>query len=345
MAQPILALAAREAHGKLEPFTYDPGELGPEQIEVEVEYCGVCHSDVSMLNNEWGITQYPFVPGHEAMGRVVAVGSNVRGLPDQVGSPIGKRVGVGWFSGSCLHCRQCMSGNQNLCAGAESTIVGRHGGFATRVRVNWEWALPLPDGLDGKSAGPLFCGGITVFNPIVEMGVQPTDRVGVIGIGGLGHMAVQFLRHWGCEVYAFSSNPAKTEEILKLGAHHVVNSREANEMAHLAGKLDFILSTVNVDLDWNAYFTALAPKGRFHFVGVLPNPVAVPAFPFILGQKSVSGSPLGSPSTVLDMMDFCVRHGIAPMIETFKMSEANEALAHLEAGKARYRLVLENDLK
>ncbi len=297
------------------------------------------------MNNDWGMTAYPFVPGHEAVGRVVAAGSAVPGVANQPGSPIGKRVGVGWYSGSCMVCSQCLSGNHNLCATAEGTIIGRHGGFAKRLRANWEWAIPLPDGLDSDAAGPLFCGGLTVFNPIVEMGVKPTDRVGVIGIGGLGHIALQFLKAWGCEVYAFSSNPAKSEEILKMGAHHVVNSREPAAMKHLTGKLNFILCTVNADLDWNSYFAALAPKGRFHFVGVIPNPIAVPAFPFIAGEKSVSASPLGSPSTLIEMLDFCVRHGIKPVTEVFPMSRANEAIAHLEAGKARYRVVLRNDLK
>ena len=157
-------------------------------------------------------------------------------------------------------------------------------------------------------------------------------------------MALQFLRHWGCEVYAFSSNPAKSDEIRKFGAHHVVNSRDAADMAHLNGKLNFILSTVAVDLDWNGYFSTLAPKGRFHFVGVIPNPVPVPVFPFILGQKSVGASPLGSPATLVNMLDFCVRHDIKPMVEVFKMSDANAAFEHLESGKARYRVVLENDL-
>jgi len=345
MTQNILALAAREPGGKLEPFAFDPGELGPEQIEIEVDYCGICHSDLSMRNNDFGLTQYPFVPGHEAVGRVVAAGSAVPGIANQLGSPIGKRVGVGWFSGSCMACSQCLSGNHNLCATAEQTIVKRYGAFATRLRANWEWAVPLPEKLDYKSAGPLFCGGLTVFNPMVEMGVKPTDRVGVIGIGGLGHLALQFLRNWGCEVYAFSSNPAKTEEILKLGAHHVVNSRKPEEMQHLRGSLNFILSTVNADLDWQAYFAALAPKGHLHLVGIFPNPVPVSSFTLIGGQKSLGGTPLGSPATLVNMLEFCARHDIKPVTEVFGMSEANKAFEHLEAGKARYRIVLGNDLK
>lgn len=345
MANTISALAVQEPKGQLKPFSYEPGELGPQQIEIAVEYCGVCHSDVSFVDNEWGMTNYPLVPGHEVVGRVVAAGPAVRGLPNQLGDPVGKRVGLGWYSGSCTGCSVCLSGNQNLCGTAEQTIVGRHGGFATRVRCDWHWAVPLPEKVDASKAGPLFCGGVTVFNPLVENDVRPTDRVGVIGIGGLGHMALQFLNKWGCEVYAFSSSPSKRDEILQMGAHHVVNTKEGGEVAKLNGKLNLLLSTVNVNLDWPAMLNTLAPKGRLHVVGIVPEPLALPAFPMIQGQKSVSGTPLGSPATTALMLDFCARHGIAPITETFPMSQANEALEHLKAGKARYRLVLQNDLQ
>lgn len=344
MAQTIHALAAHEPHGRLVPFEYDPGELGPEQVEVEITDCGVCHSDLSMLNNEWQMTKYPFVPGHEIVGRVTAAGEGVRGLPNRPGNPVGATVGVGWYTRSCMACSACLSGNHNLCATAEQTIVGRYGGFANRIRCDWEWAIPIPEAVDRAKAGPLFCGGITVFNPIVQNNVQPTDRVGVIGIGGLGHLALQFLNAWGCEVYAFSSNPAKREEILRMGAHHVVDSRNANELRQMKGGLEFLLSTVNANLDWGAMLDVLAPKGHLHLVGVVPDPIPVAAFALIGSQKSVSGTPLGSPATIAKMLDFCARHDIAPVTENFKMSEANEAMEHLEAGKARYRIVLQQDL-
>jgi uncharacterized zinc-type alcohol dehydrogenase-like protein len=236
-----------------------------------------------------------------------------------------------------------MGGDHNLCPTAEQTIVGRHGGFAERVRCHWGWATPLPEALDASKVGPLFCGGITVFNPIVQCSVLPTDRVGVIGLGGLGHLALQFLNKWGCEVTAFSSNPSKAEEIRRLGAHEIVNSRDPAEIAKVAGKFDFIISTVNVPLDWNSYLNALAPKGRLHFVGAVLEPVPVPAFTLIGAQRSISGSPLGSPETTRTMLDFCARHEIAPVTELFPMSRVNEALDRLRAGKARYRIVLQAD--
>jgi len=326
--------ALTEGGKPLIPHEFDAGELRPEQVQLKVESCGVCHSDLSMVDNEWGMTRYPLVPGHEVVGIVEALGEQAKGLS------IGDRVGLGWFSGSCLSCQPCLSGRQHLCSKGEQTIVGRHGGFADRVRANWEWAIPLPEKLDPATAGPLFCGGITVFAPITDFNIKPTDRVGVIGIGGLGHMALQFLNKWGCEVTAFSSSPSKADEARALGAHHVVGTRDQAALKKLAGSLDFILVTANVALDWDLFIQALAPDGRLHFVGAVLEPVPVSAFSLIGGRKSISGSPLGSPATVTKMLDFCARHSIAPVTETFPMTEVNEALDHLRAGKARHRIIL-----
>ncbi len=333
----IQAYAAHEAKGKLAPFEYDPGELGTNQVEIDVIACGICHSDLSILNNEWQLSSYPLIPGHEVVGTIAQVGGHVNHLR------VGDVVGLGWLSGSCMTCNHCMSGDHNLCGSVEQTIIGRHGGFANKVRCKAEWAIPLPPEMDIKKAGPLFCGGITVFNPIVQFDVRPTDRVGVIGIGGLGHLALQFLNKWGCEVTAFSSSDSKQDAIQAMGAHHVINSRDKVQLERVAGSLDFILSTVNVSLDWAMYLNALAPRGRLHTVGAVLAPIPVPAFSLIPAQKSVSGSPLGSPETIRKMLAFCARHNIEAVTEHFPMSQVNEALAHLEAGKARYRIVLEND--
>ena len=335
----IKAYAATSPGAALTPFEFDPGPLGDEQVEIAVDYCGLCHSDLSMLQNQWGMTQFPLVPGHEISGRVVAVGADAKKVK------VGDRVGVGWFSGSCMSCHDCLSGDQNLCEGNESVIVGRHGGFADRVRAHWAWAVPIPEGVDPAKAGPLFCGGITVFNPIVQCGVQPTDRVGVVGVGGLGHLAIQFLNKWGCEVFAFTSSEDKKAELLNMGAHHVVNSRDPEQLKPLARSLDFIMVTANVPLDWNAYIDTLSPRGRLHFVGAVLEPLNIGVFPLLLGQRSVSASPLGSPATTAQMLDFCARHSIAPITESFPMSKVNDALARLESGKTRYRIVLKNDFQ
>jgi alcohol/geraniol dehydrogenase (NADP+) len=338
MSATIKAYAALAPGKPLQPFDYEPGPLPDEQVEIQVSHCGICHSDLSMLNNEWGHSVYPLVAGHEIVGTIVAAGSQVKTVK------LGDRVGMGWFAGSCLACPQCLRGDHNLCSHAEQTIVSRHGGFAERVRCHWVWATPLPKQLDPVKAGPLFCGGITVFNPIVQLGIQPTDRVGVIGIGGLGHMALQFLNKWGCDVYAITSSDSKRDEAFRMGARHAVNSRDSAQLQKLAGSLDFILSTVNVTMDWPAIIGALAPKGRLHLVGAVLEPIPVAAFSLIGGQKSISGSPLGSPATVATMLEFCARHDIAPWIETFPLSRVNEALERLRSGKARYRIVLENDI-
>ena len=291
---------------------------------------------MSMMNNDWGMTQYPIVPGHEIIGEIVAVGNAVKNLK------VGDKVGLGWMSSSCMSCSQCMSGDHNLCANSEGTIIGRHGGFAEYVRSHWSWAIPIPEGIDLSKAGPLLCGGITVFSPIFLSNLKPTDSVGVIGIGGLGHLAIKFLKHWGCDVIAFSSNPSKKDEILSMGANKVINSKDSEELKSVSGKLKFILNTTNVSLDWDSYLTALSPKGKLHTVGAVLEPMEIPAFSLIMGDKSVGGSPIGSPEIIRIMLDFCNRHNIYPNVEEFPMEEVNEAIEHLEQGKARYRIVLKN---
>ena len=328
--------AAIEQNAKLTPYSYVLGEIGPEQVDIKVSYCGICHSDISMINNEWGMTQYPIVPGHEIVGEVLAAGNAVKNVK------VGDKVGLGWMSGSCMSCEQCMDGEHHLCSQGESTIVGRNGGFADKVRGHWSWAIPLPDAIDMAKAGPLLCGGITVFSPIILAGVKPTDKVGVIGIGGLGHLAIKFLKHWGCEVIAFSSNPNKKKDILNMGASQVINSTSPEELESITGKLNFILNTTNVSLDWNSYLTALAPKGKFHTVGLVLEPMAIPSISLIMGEKTVGGSPIGSPALTKTMLDFCVRHNIYPDVEEFPMAKVNEAIEHLAEGKARFRVVLKN---
>ena len=312
------------------------GPLKADEVEVKVDFCGLCHSDYSMWTNEWGFTAYPFVGGHEAVGTVSAIGELVEHLK------VGQKVGVGWVSRSNLNSPESLSGDHNLSAGNEMTIVGRYGGFADTVRCQSVWAIPMPDSLDIKSAGPLFCGGITVFNPMVQFDLKPTDKVAVIGIGGLGHLAIQFLNKWGCEVTAFTSSPDKSDEAKEFGAHHTVSSRDSEEWKSLRGKFDFVISTVAVDMDWKAMTATLAPKGRLHFVGVVPSELGLRVGDLMSQQRSISSSPVGAPQVIATMLEFCARHDIRPQIEVFPMSKINEAMTHLEDGKARYRIVLEN---
>jgi uncharacterized zinc-type alcohol dehydrogenase-like protein len=316
--------------------TIDLGPLGADDVEVAVEHCGLCHSDLSVFSNEWGNAQFPAVLGHEVIGRVTAVGANTKGIT------VGQRVGVGWFSGSDMCCRQCLSGNHHLCPNGQATIIGHRGGFASHVRAHWAWTIALPDNLNLADAGPLLCGGITVFNPLA-MHAKPTDRVGIIGIGGLGHMAVKFAAAYGCDVTAFTSSESKFDEARGFGANHVVSSRDSTTIKKLAGSFDMLISTVNVTLDWDAMIGALAPDGRLHVVGAVLEPIPVAAFALIGAQRTVSGSPTGSPVAIATMLDFAARHNIAPQNEHFPMSKINDAFARLESGKARYRIVLDAD--
>jgi uncharacterized zinc-type alcohol dehydrogenase-like protein len=290
-----------------------------------------------MLENAWGMTEYPFVPGHEVAGRVSAVGPQVT----HVG--VGDRVGLGWHAGYCMTCAQCLDGHHNMCPQAAATIVGRHGGFADTVRAQGASVIRLPEGVESGDAGPLFCGGITVFNPLRQFDIPPTAQVGVIGIGGLGHLALQFLRAWGCRVTAFTSSASKRDQALQLGAHDTLNSRDPDAIAGAAGRFDLLMSTVNVQLDWSGYLTTLKPRGRMHFLGVQTEPITLDTMPMLFGQLSVSASPVGSPATIVRMLRFCADHAIKPVTEHFPMSKVNEALDHLRAGKARYRVVLDRE--
>jgi len=330
------AWVAKTAKQPMVLETVDLGPLGAEEIEVAVEHCGLCHSDLSVFNNDWGISQYPAILGHEVVGRVVAVGTNAKALK------VGQRVGIGWYASSCMHCHQCMSGSHHLCAQVQPTIVGHRGGFATHIRSHWAWAFPLPEQLSPAEAGPLLCGGITVFSPLA-MYAKPTDRVGIIGIGGLGHMAVKFAAAYGCDVTAFTSSESKFDEARSFGANHVISSKDSAAITKLAGSFDLLISTVNVNLDWDAIIGTLAPNGRLNVVGAVVEPIPVSAFSLILQQRSVSGSPTGSPVAIETMLDFAARHNVAPQTEHFPMSHINEAFARLESGKARYRIVLDED--
>jgi alcohol/geraniol dehydrogenase (NADP+) len=333
----INAYAAFTAGSELEAFEYDAGVLANDDVEIQVEHCGICHSDLSMINNEWGLSQYPLVPGHEVIGTVGAIGAAVNHIA------VGQRVGLGWHSSYCFSCGSCHSQDHNLCASAQGTIIGRHGGFADKVRANSQSVVILPEGIAPESAGPLFCGGVTVFNPIVQFDIKPMDKVAVIGIGGLGHLALQFLRAWGCEVTAFTSSESKRDEALSLGAHHVVDSRDKSALKAAMGSFDLILSTVNVKLNWNYYLEALKPKGRLHFVGATLEPLDVSVFSLISAQRSISGSPVGSPATIKMMLDFIVKHQISPAIEHFSFADVNQAIQHVADGKARYRVVLSHN--
>lgn len=333
----VQGYAAQAAGESLQPFAFDPGPLSPEEVDVQVTHCGICHTDVAVVDNEWGFSQYPAVPGHEIVGTVAAVGSNVHRLK------VGQRVGVGALCGSCMECEWCEAGRQHVCAKIpKGTVMGGHkGGFATHVRVdNWQFAFPIPDAIASEHAGPLMCAGTTVFTPLLRYGVRPTDRVAVVGIGGLGHLAVQFLAKLGCEVTAISSTHDKDEMARSFGATDFIATRGTDELSKAARRFDFILCTVTADLPWDLYMAALRPGGKLCMVGIPDKPIAFSPWSVIAGEKAVVGGQPGSVDETQQMLEFAARHGVKPVIETFPMAEANRALDHTRQGKARFRAVL-----
>ena len=335
MAQ-IQGLAAHAAGAELLPFRYEPKELGQQDVEIAISHCGICHSDLHLISNDWGISQYPFIPGHEIIGTVSAVGVGVHSLK------VGERVGLGWQSNSCGECEWCTRGMENLCLTAEATCVHRHGGYASRVQANARFVIPIPEALASENTAPLLCAGITVYNPLRSHNINPSSRVGVVGIGGLGHIAIQFARVFGAEVTAFSTSAAKEQEARALGAHHFVNTRETRAIKEVAGSMDFILSTINADQDWGVYIQVLRPTGTLCLVGIPPSPIAIQAFPLISGVRSITGNPTGSPHRIREMLDVVARHGVKAQVESFPMAKANEAIEKVKKNKVRYRAVLAN---
>ena len=331
----INAYAALQAGQPLQPYRFVPKELGPNDVEIAISHCGICHSDLHLTNNDFGISSYPLVPGHEIVGRVAQRGSRARALE------IGQRVGVGWWAGACFACDQCESGHDNSCRNATPTCVGREGGYATHVRVDERLAFPIPDALPSEAAAPLFCAGITVFAPLLQH-ARAVSRVGVIGIGGLGHLALQYARAFGCHVTAFSGSAGKANEAKRFGAHEFVSTSSPGALKTHAGTCDFLLATVSADIAWKDYLSVLRPGGTLAVLGVPPHDVQFAPLPLILGRQSIVMSPVGSRAEIKAMLEFSARHRIVPQVEVFPMREVNGVYGRLASNELRYRAVLAN---
>lgn len=332
----IQGFGVHAAGAELLPLKYDPGDLRPHDVEVRITHCGVCRSDLHLIDNDWALSRYPFIPGHEIVGTVTLTGDSVRHLAP------GDRVGIGWQADSCGQCEWCLGGRHNLCPNAQPTCIGRHGGYAEAIRVNAGFAVKIPPALDSLSAAPLLCAGITVYEPLRAAGINPSSRVAVLGIGGLGHLALQFARAFGAEVTAFSTATAKEKEALDLGAHRFVHSRETKAIKALDGSQDLILSTIGAAQEWSDFLTALRPRGTLCLLGLPPRPVSIPAFPLIAGARSVVGSSTGSPARIAEMLDVAARHRIAARTEPFPMADVNQAITRLRRDHIRFRAVLAN---
>jgi uncharacterized zinc-type alcohol dehydrogenase-like protein len=290
-----------------------------------------------VIDNDWG-AQVPVVAGHEVAGTVTAVGS----LVDTNRLPVGQRVVVGGVAGSCMSCRYCMTGRQQLCADRDSTAFrGDRGGFASSVRASdWRFAYPLPEEIESLHAGPLLCGGVTVYAPFIRHNIKPTDHIGIVGIGGLGHLAIQFARAWGCEVTAISTSPDKRNDALELGADHFIATRGTREMVEAANSFDFIISTVSADIPWDEYLAALRPQGTLIMVGVPQSAVKISALSLVFSEKQIAGGLVASPGETVQMLDFAARTGVRPQVEAFSMSDINQAIGRVRSGDVRYRAVV-----
>jgi uncharacterized zinc-type alcohol dehydrogenase-like protein len=332
----IRGLAAHAAGAQLLSYKYSVDDLGPHEVEVKISHCGVCHSDLHLIDNDWGLSRYPFIPGHEIVGTVTGVGSEV------TDRKTGQRVGIGWQADSCGVCEWCRQGDEHLCAKSQPTCVGRNGGYADSIRVNSRFAIPVPEALESENVAPLLCGGVTVYSPLRNLLARPASRVGVIGIGGLGHMGLQFARAFGCEVTAFSTSQDKEKEARELGAHHFVNTRDNGGLKKAAGSLDLILSTVSADQDFQSFIAALRPKGTLVILGASPSPLQIAGFSLIAGQKAIAGSPSGSPRDLYEMLDVAARHNVKAITERFAMKDANKAVERVKKNQVRYRAVLAN---
>jgi uncharacterized zinc-type alcohol dehydrogenase-like protein len=338
------AFAASSATSPLAPLTIERRDVGPTDVAIEIAYCGVCHTDLHQARNEWHVTTYPCVPGHEIVGRVSKVGSAVTKLS------VGDLAGVGCMIGSCRECASCTSGLEQYCTkgpvytyGSEDKISGgqTYGGYSSSVVVDEAFALRIPNNLDPAAVAPLLCAGITTYSPLRHWKVSPGQKVGVVGVGGLGHLGIRFARAFGAHVVAFTTSQRKVEDALRLGAHEVVVSTDAAQMQKHAGSFAFILDCVSGEHDVNAYLSLLQLDGTLTLVGVPEKPLPIAAFSVIMGRRSFSGSGMGGIAETQEMLDFCSTHGIVSDIEMIRMAQINDAYERLVRGDVRYRFVID----
>lgn len=313
-------------------------------MEMEILYCGVCHSDLHQARNEWKNTLYPCVPGHEIVGRITRVG------PDATKFKVGDLTAVGCMVDSCRTCPNCLAGQEQYCLsyptftynGADKHLGGHTlGGYSSSVTVDESFVLRVPEGLDLAATAPLLCAGITTYSPLRHWKVGPGQKVGVVGLGGLGHMGVKFARAFGAHVVLFTTSPNKVEDGLRLGAHEVVVSKDANAMSKHNGTFDFILDAVSAQHDINAYLSLLKLDGTLTLVGAPEEPLPVNAFNLLLPRRNFSGSAIGGIAETQEMLDFCAKHKIVSDIELIPMQKINEAWDRLLKQDVRYRFVID----
>ncbi len=339
-----IGYAAEAAQAPLAPFSFERREPESTDVQIEILYCGVCHSDIHQARNEWQNTLYPCVPGHEIIGRVTAVGSDVQRFKP------GDLAGVGCMVDSCRTCPNCREGLEQYCDrmfiatyNGEDKYTGGHtfGGYSRAIVVEQDFVLRIPDNLELAAVAPLLCAGITTYSPMRHWKVGPGQRVGVVGLGGLGHMGVKFARAFGAEVVLFTTSPGKTEDARRLGAHEVVLSRDPDAMAREAGRFDFILDAVSAQHDINAYLNLLKRDGMLVQVGAPEQPLPVSVFSLIMRRRSFAGSLIGGIAETQEMLDFCGAHGITSDIEMIRINQINEAYERMLRSDVKYRFVID----
>ena len=336
--------ATKSPTAPLEPFNFERRDPGPHDVLIEILYCGICHSDIHQARDEWGGSIFPIVPGHEIVGRVARVGSQVKRFK------VGELAGVGCFVDSCRVCENCKEGLEQYCAGhiawtyngtEKDEKTPTYGGYSSQIVVDENYTLKIPPKLPLANVAPLLCAGITTYSPLRHFKVGPGQRVGVVGLGGLGHMAVKLAASMGAEVTVLSTSKTKAQDARRLGAHDFVVSMDPKNLEALANRFDFILDTVSAPHDLNAYLNLLRRDGVMVLVGAPPKPIELQAFSLILKRRRLAGSVIGGLRETQEMLDYCAEHNIASDVEVIPIQQVNEAYDRTVKGDVRYRFVID----
>ncbi|MCW2904660.1 MAG: NADP-dependent alcohol dehydrogenase [Streptosporangiaceae bacterium] len=338
----VNAYAAPAAGQPLAPTTIDRRDVGPNDVLIEIEYAGICHSDIHTVNGDWGPQPFPVVPGHEIVGVVTEVG------PEVTRHRVGDRVGVGCMVNSCGECANCRNGNEQYClngmvptyAGSDRDGTTTQGGYSTHVVVDADFALRVPDGIGPAEAAPLLCAGITTYSPLRRWGAGPGKRVAVVGLGGLGHMAVKLASAMGAEVTVLSQSLKKQEDGLRLGADHYFATSDPHTFAQLAGRFDLVVNTVSAPIDVDAYLSLLAVDGALVNVGAPAEPLSLNVMSLIGGRRTYAGSMIGGIGETQEMLEFCAEQGIGAEVEVIAADQVNEAYERVLASDVHYRFVI-----
>lgn len=344
MTTTVKAWAAPAASQALEPTTIERREVGPHDIQIEIKASGVCHSDIHQAREEWGGAIFPMVPGHEIVGIVTEVGADVTKFK------IGDRAGVGCFVDSCRECEQCLAGDEQYCPDGIIVTYNGHekdgktptyGGYSTHIVVDENYGLHVPENLPFEGAAPLLCAGITLYSPLREWGAGPCKKVGIIGLGGLGHMGVKLAHAMGAHVTVLSHSPSKKADALRLGADEFLNTNERSEMRDAKGTFDLIINTVSANIDMNAYLNLLKVDGTLVLVGLPENPISIGAFSLTAARRRLAGSQIGGIRETQEMLDFCGEHNIVSDVEVIPAAQLNEAWERVVNSDVRYRFVID----